>query len=110
MTLAIKYIVFAKKKEKYVMFYFILLFSRKQKDARFYPNVIFDLDNQINHSENVNGMVTTVFPDEILPKVHLLTAFFMSLSKSSKPVVDDSIMILIISPFEAIAIFNVTFP
>ena len=63
-----------------------------------------------SYSVNVNGMVTTVFPDEILLKVHLFTAPFISLSKSLKSVVDDSITIFVISPLDAIANFKTTFP
>ena len=55
-------------------------------------------------------MVTTDFPDETLLKVHLPIESFISLSKSLKPVVDDSIAIFVISPLDAIANFKTTFP
>jgi hypothetical protein len=88
---------------------FLGLFSPRQKKGQTFVWSFFQAF-KVNYSENVNGIVTVVLPDFTLLKVQRLTAFLTSVSNSLKPVVEETVEMLMISPPGAIVNFKVTLP
>ena len=89
------------------MVIFILInFSNKKTGQEYLTRFFFNK----NYSENVNGIVTVVFPDLTLENVQRLTAPLTAVSNSPNPVVEEAIEMLMISPPGAMVNFSVTLP